>query len=355
MTRRHITLLGCAVLLASTGIGAAPADAAAPTTHLIGPGQSIQDAVDAARPGDTVQLAAGTYRQSVRITTPGLTLRGSGADTVLRPAPGTAAAGSCAADGNGVCVEGTREAPVAGVSIRSLALDGYPRNGLWAAWTDRLTVSGVASRSNGTWGIAQERSTRLLLTGNSVRDNGDAGLFVANTVTEEAGATDTLGTRIEGNEMSGNRIGATVRRVRNLVVEANAITGNCAGIFLVGDESTPRAGALTVRRNVVSANNRSCPATARLPRIQGAGVVLTGTEDTLVESNTIRGNVGATPFSGGVVLFKSVVGVPGTGNVIRGNLVLGNSSADLANRDTAGTGNRFDANLCGVSEPAGLC
>ncbi|MEU1277230.1 right-handed parallel beta-helix repeat-containing protein [Streptomyces sp. NPDC005805] len=361
MTKRQIPLLGCAVLLAASGLGlTAPAASAATTLH-VAPGDSIQAAVDAAKPGDTVRIAPGTYRESVRITTSGITLRGAGEATKLLPAPGAptktgkAAADSCAAAGNGICVQGTEAEPVEGVTLRSLSLSGYAKSGVWALWTDRLAVRQVSSDDNGTWGIAQERSTRSDLSGNSVSGNGDAGIFVANTVTEEAGATDTLGTRVRGNDMSGNRIGATVRRVRNLTVEDNHITDNCAGLFLVGDESKPRAGALTVRDNRIVANNRSCPATARLPRIQGAGIVLTGTEDTLVESNTIWNNVGDSPFSGGVVLFKSVVGVPGTGNVVRGNVVLGNGSADLANRDTAGTGNRFDANVCNVSEPAGLC
>lgn len=38
------------------------------------PGQSIQAAVDRARPGDTVLLKPGVYHQSVQIRTNGITL-----------------------------------------------------------------------------------------------------------------------------------------------------------------------------------------------------------------------------------------------------------------------------------------
>ena len=48
----------------------------------LGPGESIQDAVDAASPGDTVIVKAGTYRESVRISTDGLTLRAHGGVTL---------------------------------------------------------------------------------------------------------------------------------------------------------------------------------------------------------------------------------------------------------------------------------
>lgn len=50
--------------------------------------------MDAARPGDTVQLLPGTYRGSVRVTTSGLTLRGAGPNTVITPDP--ADTGVCA-------------------------------------------------------------------------------------------------------------------------------------------------------------------------------------------------------------------------------------------------------------------
>jgi hypothetical protein len=62
--------------------------ASASRTIIVGPGQSIQAAVDSARPGDTVLVKAGVYRQSVLIRTDLITLRGSGdfaGGTVLKP------------------------------------------------------------------------------------------------------------------------------------------------------------------------------------------------------------------------------------------------------------------------------
>ncbi|MEV7279352.1 right-handed parallel beta-helix repeat-containing protein [Streptomyces sp. NPDC093111] len=355
MTKRQIASLACAVALAGSGVGAAaPVAADSPTVHRVKPGESIQKAVDAARPGDTVVLAPGTYRESVRITTSNLTLRGSTVfPTVL--APGTAAADdTCAKAGHGLCVTGLDGAPVKGVTVRSLTLRGFAKNGLWASRTDRLKVDRVTAEKNGNWGIALERSVRSVLTRNVARDNADAGLFVSNTVDSEAGAVDTDGTRISHNRSSGNRVGITVRRLRNLTVDHNEATGNCAAVFVVGDESTPRAGAMRLRRNHIHANNKLCPKTPRLPFLQGSGIVLTGAEETTVAENRIEDNVGTSPLSGGIVLFKSFVGAPNERNDIRDNVVLRNGSADLAVRDT-GKGNTFRGNTCGVSEPAGMC
>ncbi|WP_411070354.1 nitrous oxide reductase family maturation protein NosD [Streptomyces sp. cmx-4-25] len=360
MTKRQIALVACAVAAATTGLGAAPPSApeaasasASRTVHRVKPGESIQKAVDAARPGDSVVLAPGTYRESVTITTSNLTLRGSSASpTVI--VPGKAASGTCAVAGHGVCVTGTAQRPVEGVTVRSLTLRNFARNGLWASRTDRLTVRSVTAEKNGNWGIAQERSVRSVLSHNTARNNGDAGLFVSNTTDTEEGAVDTRGTEISHNHLSGNRIGLTVRRLRNVTVDHNEATGNCAAVFVVGDESTPRAGAMRLRHNHVHANNKYCPKTPRLPFLQGSGIVLTGAEETLVAGNRVEDNQGTSPLSGGIVLFKSFVGALNERNEIRDNVVLRNGTADLAHRDT-GTGNTFRGNTCGVSEPAGMC
>ncbi|MBO0915661.1 hypothetical protein J1C73_15550, partial [Streptomyces laculatispora] len=81
-----------AVSAAGLGTAVPSVPAAAAGGHVVYPGQSIQAAVDSAKPGDTIVVRPGTYRESVLISTPGLTLRGSGDRTVI--VPGTSRAGS---------------------------------------------------------------------------------------------------------------------------------------------------------------------------------------------------------------------------------------------------------------------
>ncbi|MER5641667.1 right-handed parallel beta-helix repeat-containing protein [Kitasatospora sp. NPDC002227] len=356
----HVLPVAAAALL--TCLGAAPPAFAGggANWHLVHPGESIQQAVDAARPGDGVLVLPGTYRESVRITTPHLTLRGLGPGTVLAPAeqragePAPAPAASCAAAGHGICVDGTPAAPLLGVTVADLTVRGYPKNGIDASGTDGLVVRGVHALDNGQQGISQEKSVRAVVQGNVARGNGQAGVFLANAAYEEGGAIDTRGTVIGENELSGNRLGVVVRRARELTVEHNEVHGNCGGVFVIGDENVPRAGALTVRRNHVHENNKYCPPNPRLAFIQGSGIMLTGAEDTRVTENRVEGNTGTSPMSGGIVLLHSLVGSPNARISVTDNLALNNGPADLADRDT-GPGNTFTGNTCGVSEPAGHC
>ncbi|MEU0117940.1 right-handed parallel beta-helix repeat-containing protein [Streptomyces bobili] len=352
MKKYPFAYLACTAAVVGAGLGAAPASAGH-MTHVVHAGQSIQKVVDAAESGDTVLITPGTYRESVTVTTPGLTLRGVGRGVVIEPAAAKAA-GTCAAGGNGICVVGTKERKVEDVTLASLTVTGFTRSGVYAAATDGLTVRNVTAVKNGVWGIAQEGSVRGVFRGNTARDNGDAGLFLANTISAEQGATDTGGTLVERNRLEGNRIGVTVRRLRNLTVVGNHLTGNCAGVFVVGDENKPRAGEVTVAENRIVRNNKSCPKTARLDALQGSGIVLTGTEDTLITRNVIRDHAGKSPLSGGIVLFKSFVGTASERNRISDNELSGNSPADLVDQET-GKANTFEANTCQVSRPAGLC
>ncbi|NEV89483.1 DUF1565 domain-containing protein [Streptomyces tendae] len=356
MKKCHVVYLVCTAAMIGTGLGAAPASSV-PRTHLVHPGESIQKAVDAAKPGDTVLVTTGTYHESVKVSTPGLTLRGMGHSTVIRPGTEKAADNTCAEGGNGICVIGTKDENVKGITVSDLTVTGFTRTGVFSMATDGLTVRNVNAVKNGVWGIAQERSVHGIIRGNTARANGDAGIFLANTVKTEEGAADTEGTEVAHNRLVGNRIGVTVRRLRNLAVEANHITGNCAGVFVVGDENKPKAGDLVVRDNHVVRNNKSCPKTDRLEALQGSGIVLTGVEKVLVADNTVEGNSGKSSMSGGIVLASSMVGTANAKNQVNGNRLRDNSPADLVNAGTGDTGksNTFTGNTCGASKPAGLC
>ncbi|MFG2125619.1 nitrous oxide reductase family maturation protein NosD [Streptomyces sp. NPDC048710] len=363
MKRNHVRYAAFVAVLLGAGPAAFPASAVslpAARTMTVRPGESIQKAVDAAHAGDTVLVQAGTYHESVTVKTSGLTLRGVGPRTVIVPpvkkaVPSPKAAVGCVEGGKGICVVGLRNKPVTDVTVSDLKVTGFSSVGLWSLATDRLTVQRVRAEKNGKWGISQEHSTRGVFKNNVARNNGDAGLYLANTTMSEKGATDSRGLVVQGNTLEGNRNGLTVLRLRNLKVQRNYLTGNCTGMIVIGDENKPRAGALTVSENYVLRNNKYCAKTARLPFVQGSGIVLSGAESVLLTHNMVAGNSGRSPLSGGVVLFKSMVGVGNDKNRVDENWFIGNAPADLVNQNASKGSNLFRGNFCRVSVPAGLC
>lgn len=320
--------------------------------HVVSAGESVQAALDAAAPGDTVELAPGTHPGSVRITRDHVTLRGP-RDAVLTPGPADRARAAetpadCSAGGYGVCVIGTAERPVTGVSVVGLSITGFRKSGVMGRHADGLTVSGVRATGNGEHGIGQEFSARGVFTGNTAADNAQSGLFVGD---EPAGT----GTLVAGNRAEGNRIGVHVRRVRGVDIAGNTLTGNCAGVFVVGDETRPVAGDLDVTGNTIEANNRFCPGNSRIAHIQGSGIVLTGAQDVRMTGNRITDHQGDSPMSGGIVTVPSFAGDGTSFHTATGNTVLRNAPADIAERDPRGTGNTYAANACATSLPAGRC
>ena len=156
---RKLTMAACAAGLAiALGTGMASA-AQASSVIVVGPGQSIQAAINAARPGDTVFVRPGVYHQSVQIRTNGITLRGSGAfhgGTVLVPPkhfPKTMCNGGFGP--TGVCVlakslnpkSGAVFVPVRIDTVTGLLVTGFPGNGVFGYGTVGLSVTSSTSLS----------------------------------------------------------------------------------------------------------------------------------------------------------------------------------------------------------------
>ena len=78
--RRILLALAVAALMAVMAVGTAAAD-----SSVVGPGESIQKAINAADPGDTI-VVTGVHREDVVIRKDGIMLRGE--DAVIEAPPG---------------------------------------------------------------------------------------------------------------------------------------------------------------------------------------------------------------------------------------------------------------------------
>ena len=359
---RRFVIAACAAGLVIALSSGTAASAGASTTIVVGPGQSIQAAVNAASPGDTVLIKPGVYHQSVQIRTDGITLRGSGAfpgGTVLVPPksfPKTVCNGAFGP--TGVCILAKKvntktEAvitPVNDDTVTGMLVTGFPANGVFGYGTNGLTVTRVTATNDGGYGISRFVSSRTLFANDVAIGNDEAGFYV--------GDSPQANTVVRDDQAYGNQFGIFVRHARHVLVTDNHVSGNCQGILVLDDGQAGGAGNATIVGNSVINNNKFCAKSGDTPvNTQGGGILLLGATRTLVTYNFVAGNKGKQINSGGIVVLSAQALSHGSNpnfDTIARNTAFRNQPADLR-WDGTGIGVRFKANHCQTSVPAGLC
>jgi len=347
--------------------------------HVCLPVGCIQQAVNLASDGDTIQVKAGTYNEQVTINK-SLTVNGAGKGiTIIAPSPiavnTTRVGGSSPGSGVAgiVVIDSTT-----GVTIRDLTVDGAG-NGLTVCdppafmgvyWRNASGTIEHSEVRNIEWGIGREGcqgaigifaesggtgSTAVTIDGNSVHDvqkNGISANGAATTATISGntvagwGPTDKIaqngiqigfgaGGSITGNEASGYdytpstwaATGILVTQAKDgVVVSGNNVHDNMEGIFIV-NYSTPTMKNLTVSGNTV-ANTRD------------VGVYLLLVENSEVSNNAISSSGYGLYLadSSGIAVKLNTVSSNGDGVVIDGdsqndtftsNKILNNTSTGV--------------------------
>jgi nitrous oxidase accessory protein NosD len=347
----------------------APAMASGHHTWVVSPGTgTISAAVSAASAGDTLQLKAGTFYDSVligQVDTQGnvlpkqLTIRGEGDDTVIKP-PTVPSSNPCNVGGTmeGLCVAGQLDAqgnpvlsnPVHDVHISDLRTTGFSDSGVIGFNTEGLEVRHVRSDHNGGYGIARFASTFSLFAGNSVSYNGEAGLYVGDSPNAHSVVRD--------NWADHNGFGIFLRDSTMVSAEGNVSWGNCVGILALnsghGATGASGAGQYSIENNTVTANDQACPG-AQGPPTSGIGIALAGVVGTKVLDNEITNNKPSGPSlaSGGVVIVSSGPGgSPASNNQVTSNKLHGNQPDIFW--DQTGTGNKVSDNECEAAIPGNL-
>lgn len=241
---------------------------------VVSVGQSIQAALDAARPGDTVSVREGEYAESVTI--------GPGKDHVRLLGAGAGRTVLCG-DGMPEAVGITVEAQ--GVTVAGLTVRGFEAGGIRVLSDDNILQDNEV-RQNGETGI-DLRASRTLVRHNTVVGNAGHGIKVT-------GAGNYLiGNRVAHNDDHG--IDVQLAAVRTLALQNDAFGNGVHGISVQG-------GGSWVVANRCRTN-------------QGSGIDLHGVENVLVYGNTSTGNACG--------LEADAVGVMALRNKLVGNQTTG--------------------------------
>jgi hypothetical protein len=359
---RKLLMAACAAGLGIALSSGTAASAGASETIVVGPGQSIQAAVNQADPGDTVLVKPGVYHESVQIRTDGITLRGSGdfyGGTVIVPPKtfpntpcngGFGPTGICLLAKNVNFTTGAVITPVRDDTVTALLVTGFPGNGVFGYGTKGMRVTRVVAVNDGGYGISRFVSTDTLFANDTAIGNSEAGFYVG-----DSPQADTV---VRDDQAFGNQFGIFIRHARHILVTGNRLSGNCQGIFVLDDGQPGGAGNVAVVDNSVFNNNKFCPKHGDTPvSFQGGGILLLGATQTLVAHNSVAGNSGSQVNSGGIVVASAHALTHGSNpnfDTVARNTAFHDHPADLI-WDGTGIDVDFIANHCGTSVPSGLC
>ncbi|MEO8451621.1 MAG: right-handed parallel beta-helix repeat-containing protein, partial [Gemmatimonadota bacterium] len=125
---------------------------------------TIQSAVDAAAPGDLVLISPGTYKESVSITTPSLTIRGTNRTAVVVEGEFQR--------GNGIAIFADA------VAVENLTVHGYLLNGVIWSGVKGYRGSYLNALNNGDYGIFAYDATDGIIEHSYANGSPDSGFYI---------------------------------------------------------------------------------------------------------------------------------------------------------------------------------
>jgi parallel beta-helix repeat protein len=237
-------------------------------------GGSIQAAVDAAQPGDVIEIEPGTYAEAIHVALPGLTLAGrSRGGRVVIENPGGA--------DNGITVEpGSDGFVLADVTVR-----GFHENGVFLSGVHGFLLSGVTAQDNGEYGLFPVHSSDGLIERCRASGHDDTGIYVGQDTNVTVRASVTFA-NVNGIEFEN------VQRVRAV---DNESYDNVVGILVVllpGLDAKTSSDVLVARNRVHDNNHANFAPPGDLASFvpTGSGILVVGADHVTVEDNLVRGN-----------------------------------------------------------------
>ncbi len=323
--RRRFLRLAGTVSIGSTLTVPSAAQDDHETIRVPGDVETIEEGVDAARPGDLVLVDEGVYREMVQVETPRVTVRGVDRNEVVIDGGFERA--------HGVCIHAD------GVAVENLTVRRHQGNGVYWSHVEGFRASYVTAHTNRNYGVYaydahDGRFERCYASGHP-----DAGFYLGRRDPFDALVTNCTA-EYNAWGYSGTSAGG------NLTVRDSTFRKNLSGIVpnTLDQEDPPQSGARIENNTVVDNSNADAPTKRFTYPALGTGILLWGASDNVVAGNEVRDHEHF-----GIALAENVV--PPSGNQIQGNTVSESGDADLALGAAAGSGNRFIDNVYGTSSP----
>ena len=241
--------------------------------HTVSDGQSIQDAVLAASPGDTIRVMPGTYKEVVYIDKNDIAIVGVISEGKWPTLEG----------------EGFRNDAILysgnGIRIENLKITHYKGNAIMGQAGNNFVIRNNLIVDTGVYGIFPQFGQNGLIEHNVLSGIEDAAIYV--------GMCDNI--HVAHNEVFENVAGIEIENSRHVVVENNVAYNNTGGILVFITPGLPikTAHDVIIRNNFVYGNNHpnfGAPGSIVSGLPPGTGMVVMAADDVIIENNIIRDN-----------------------------------------------------------------
>jgi parallel beta-helix repeat protein len=282
MVRRFTAAVSLAVLAAacSPKVEAPAAIAPGPEAYA-----QLQQRLIEAKPGDTIELAAGefAFTDGLSLDVDNVTVKGAGqGETILSFAGQTGAGEGLLITSDNVTISDITVQDTKGDGLKSKGSDGITFRNLTVEWTNG------PDPANGAYGVYPVESKNVLIEGVTVRGASDAGIYV--------GQSDNIIVRNSLAEF--NVAGIEIENSTRADVYDNVATNNTGGILVFDLPDLPVMGGHSTRifRNQIVGNNTPNFAppgniVANVPA--GSGLMMMANRNVHVFENTFDQNQSA--------------------------------------------------------------
>lgn len=267
----------------SSSDGSGPATADSMTISVPEDHETIQGAVDAARPGALILVSPGTYNEQVEVSTENVTIRGLDRNTVIL-------------DGEFDLENGVRALDTDGLVVENLTTRNYTSNGVFWSGVDGYRGSYLTAYRNGDYGVYAFDSINGQIDNSFASGSPDAGFYIGECYPCNA-LLDNVVSEYNGLGYSGTNSGG------DLFIVNSTFRFNRAGIV-------PNSGSYelcypgrenTIIGNLIHSNNQAdSPAIDVAMLAMGNGILVAGGTNNVVERNRVwdheRTGIGLVPF-----------------------------------------------------------
>lgn len=242
-------------------------------THRVVDGGSIQQAVLAAQPGDTIQVMPGTYVETVYIDKDDIRLLG-----VIE-------------QGRWPTMEGERRLNDAilysgnNIVVENFKITHYKGNGIMGQAGNNFEIRNNLIVDTGVYGIFPQLGKNGIVEGNVISGIEDAAIYV--------GMSDNI--HVAHNEVFDSVAGIEIENSRHAIVENNYIHNNTGGIlaFITPGLPIKTTYDVIIRNNFVVDNNHAnfgAPGSTVAGIPAGTGILVMAADEVVIEDNIISNN-----------------------------------------------------------------